>query len=428
MGGKQIINKCRKLFLKHKDEFLISGLSQFIYMAQSLVQNKLFAVNFDKNGFGTWALFTSIYAFVSMLPFTAVDQGIYSVASKYKSENKADILYNSILFTYNIGFVLYSIVFFVVFLVKRDSFFATGSIIYFLAYTFTEIIKNTFLVIDNAYRKRKHVLIIRIIGFLSRLFLLLALGKIHAFTINHVFLVFFVTNIFMLALLKDYWIHFSSGIPNAELKKLAKHIVAFSSPLMIWAVFGWLQNMIGRWYLNALIDTESVALYTMLVSVSYFVPNAFYTIMNAYVMPLVFTKKEKIKEKVFLGYLGSSCIILTLYFFAVLLFKRIIIYILADPKYLDICDYLPWTTLTSIVYVLAMMSTVEIYHQGNTKTLLIPSILPGLLMSTVGYFIIKQFGLGGAIINYMMGQLLYSVLVFRKSFMAVFKNRSKGSE
>ena len=202
----------------------------------------------------------------------------------------------------------------------------------------------------------------------------------------------------------------------------AKLIIFFSIPLLIWALFGWLQNMIGRWYLNALVDEKGVALYTMLVSISYFFPYAFYSVISTYIMPIVYSKNQKCTVKFLFALLLSCFALLLIYFCVIVLFDNEIILLLADAKYLGIAKYLPVTSMSSIIYVLAMLSTVEIYRSRKTSKLLLPTILPGIVMSSAGFFLIKEYSLFGAVMNYILGQLIYSIVVFPLSIKSV-KNR-----
>ncbi|HEM5174606.1 TPA: hypothetical protein U1315_002108 [Streptococcus suis] len=176
--------------------------------------------------------------------------------------------------------------------------------------------------------------------------------------------------------------------------------------------------MIGRWYLDMFLDLEAVAAYTILTSLSYFVPNMVYTVCNAYIMPLVFSRTEKLTRKELGKYLAILSGFFAVYFISIVLLGRWLIILLADPKYLSILDYLPITTLSAILYVLAMSSTIEIYRRGETRKLLVSSIVPGAAMATIGFVLIKEFQFQGVVINYVMGHIIYTVL----TMMVVLRN------
>ena len=168
--------------------------------------------------------------------------------------------------------------------------------------------------------------------------------------------------------------------------------------------------MIGRWYLGMFLNLEAVAAYTILTSLSYFVPNMVYTVCNAYIMPIVFASRNRLTKSYLVKYLSILAAGFSIYFVAILFLGRWLIILLADPKYLIILEYLPITTLSSIFYVLAMSSTLEIYRRGETKKLLLSSLLPGAFMATVGFLLIKEFQFQGVVLNYVLGHLIYVVL------------------
>ncbi|HEL2734467.1 TPA: hypothetical protein UD640_001573 [Streptococcus suis] len=403
---------------RNLQEVLITSLGQFLYLFQGLIQNKIFASYFETSVFGQWALLSSAYVFISMLPFTALEQGIYKEAIPARKNGQDRQLYSLIARVYSICFSIYTLVLVFLNIIQGESFFADGYLFLFLFYVFTEIFKNTYLVLDNAYRYRKRVLLIRLLDLLSRIIPYLLLFQIGLFSIKAVLIVLCLSNLLVLVFQRNYIKEIRLSIDKIATKKIFQNIVQFSAPLMVWAIFGWLQNMIGRWYLDMFLDLEAVAAYTILTSLSYFVPNMVYTVCNAYIMPLVFSRTEKLTRKELGKYLAILSGFFAVYFISIVLLGRWLIILLADPKYLSILDYLPITTLSAILYVLAMSSTIEIYRRGETRKLLVSSIVPGAAMATIGFVLIKEFQFQGVVINYVMGHIIYTVL----TMMVVLRN------
>lgn len=391
-------------------EFILTSLAQCIYLFQNVIQNKIFTTCFETSVFGQWSLLVSVYTLVSMLPFSAIDQGIYKVAHKCKESGKEAELCTTISVFYVLGFIIYSLIFSLMSGVQKQNFFAYGYGIPFALYVFTEIFKNTLLLLDNAFRKRKRVLFIRIFGISSRTILFLLFYYFNKFSIESVLWILVWTNFIILIMENNYWKKITIRVDIKECKSIIFSILSFSMPLMTWAIFGWMQNMISRWYLNVMLDLESVAMYSVLTTLSYFAPNAVYTVFNAYVMPIVFERNKAFTRKKLLRYLGLVGMLMMLYWILILIFGKYLILVLADTKYLMMTRYLPFTTFTAILYVLSMLSTVEIYRRGETKKLLVSTILPGLCMATIGYFLIKYYGFIGAVVNYMSGHIIYTIL------------------
>lgn len=405
-------NKLFNYAKANSKEFVMASVAQVIYLTQSLVQNKIFTSFFSTAVYGKWAILVSVYSLISMIPFSSIDQGIYKVAYTNREKGNEKELYSLIAISYFLGFCIYTIIFVAMNIVQENGFFANGYLAYFCLYAFTEIIKNSFVVIDNAYRNRKRVLVLRIFGFTSRTILFIITYLLGRFTIKNVLLILFVTNMCIFIYQKDYFRKITIRVNQKVMVDLKSEIVRFSKPLMIWAIFGWMQNMIGRWYLNRFVDLESVAMYSILVAVSYFVPSAIYAVLNAYVMPVVFSKDRAVTPKLLLMYMGTVGVTFVAYWWFVYFAGSWMILLLTSPDYLRITKYLPITTASASIYVLAQLSTIEIFRKGKTNLLLIPNIIPGLSMSTIGFFLIKCFRMEGAVVNYVMGQILYSIMVF----------------
>ena len=393
-------------------EFITTTVAQCLYLLQNVIQNKIFTSYFDTATFGKWSLLMSVYTLVSMLPFSAIDQGIYRNAYECRENGQEKQLCSIAGIVYFPFFILYSIVFFALNKIQGVDFFASGYGVMFALYAFTEILKNTYVLMDNAYRNRNRVLIIRVFGITSRTVLFLLCNYTVGLTLSAVLRILFWTNIFILIYQFRFIRQITFKLDFNVFILIFKKVITFSLPLMIWAIFGWMQNMILRWYLDALLDLEAVALYSVLTTLSFFVPNAIYTTLNAYVMPVVISKNYKFTRKSLLKYLLAVLAVLMVYFVLVCFGGKYMVLLLADAKYLAILKYLPITTLSSILYVIAMLSTIEIYRREKTKKLIVVNIMPGLITAIVGYYLISKFALNGAILTYVLGHLIYAVLAF----------------
>ena len=410
------ISNSIELLYKMKGEFFLTAGGNLLYLSQTVIQTKIFSTLFSTEAYGKWALLISVYTLVSMLPFSAFNQGVYRIAYKCRENKEEGQLYSCIIFSHFGLFLFYSLLFLGLHQIQGDKYFAHDYSIIFCAYTFSEILKNAWVTIDNSYRKRKHVFKLRVIDLLSRLLLFYVLYYYKQFDIRNVLIVLIITNGFILLIQRDYFRKLTFQINNQTFKNITKEIVLFSMPLLIWAVFSWMQNMISRWYLDEFMDIKAVANYAILTAMASFFPNIFYGIINSFVMPIVYAKQQKISRTLLLKFLGGILAVLLVYLVFVVFGGRYIITIFSDSKYIEVVNYLPLMTLTTIVYVTAQLSTVEVFRLGQTKRLLIPSILPGLFMATVGYFLIMKYSFEGAVANFILGQLIYSILTFSVVF------------
>ncbi|KIL49812.1 lipopolysaccharide biosynthesis protein [Jeotgalibacillus soli] len=409
------INKVSFL-TNNKKEITLSAFSQIILLLQLVVQNKLLAVNFSKLEYGNWALLLSIYVLISMLPFTAFDQAIAKLT--YHKINSKEKYYftNNVYLVYLFLFVVYFIVLGIVTSTVFTSTILSSFFVYFILFTFTEILKSSLLVMDNASRDRLRVMFLRLFELIFRTILLILLAYFKVFTINNVLIIFMLGNIIMILTSYKKFNTIYGYIKVNKIKQFYNDIILFSYPLMIWAIFGWLQNMVNRWYLDYYLDPETVAAYTILVSLSFFLPNAFYGIVNNFFMPYIFSKNTKTSYSFYKSYLMIIGILLFLYTIFIVFTSDYLVIILADSKYLDISPYIPFITLSSSLYIIAMLSTFEIFRSGETKKLLFPTILSGLLPAIAGFFIINNYGLIGAILNHILGQVVYAIIVLYISY------------
>lgn len=409
-------NKLIKLLKGNLGEFILSTFTQFVYLFQSVAQNKIFTSFFPLTVYGEWSILISIYTLISMLPFSACDQGVFKIAYKYKEDKEEAELYTSVSIVYVIGFLAYLVIFLLgKFFIKKGVFFR-NYIFWFLLYVFTEIYKNVFIIIDNAYRNRKRIFYIRTVEFIIRIFIMLLFYYFNIFSIKSVLILMVFTNILIYFIQSPLIRKIKIPMEFEKFKIIWKEIVRFSYPLLTWAIFGWMQNMISRWYLEIFMDYDSVALYSVLTSISFFVPNMVYQVANSYIIPIVYSKQKGFTEKKLKSYVIFFAALFSIYLLFVIFGGKYFILLFSSNRYLPILKYLPFTTFSSIIYVLSMLSTIEIYRSGMTKKLLFSTIFPGLLMSTVGFFLIKYMGFNGAIINYMMGHFTYAFFTFKVVF------------
>jgi len=173
--------------------------------------------------------------------------------------------------------------------------------------------------------------------------------------------------------------------------------------------------MSNRWYLDYFLDKEQVALFAMLSSISMIAPTALLGIIGGYFMPIIYQKENQHRgyTRDFLYKLLPIVLMIFSFSFVITyIFKNEIILIIADEKYLSISWMLPWMYLVFCLYTLSMMATYELFAHKQTKKLILSSIIPGVISLFFGYFFIKQYGVEGALYNYIITYLSYTLLTF----------------
>jgi len=403
-----ILNK-----LKNK-EFIYTFLFQFTSLVGGIVLIKLLAVYLPKEDYGYYSLINSIIAFVLMMPFTALLQGVNRYVSIYNQRNEFKEFLSSVLILFVTILLIYLIIFLIVYVLYSHIFFNWKDLIfYIIILSISSVFKAFFNSINNAKRDRKNIFYavcaefsIKIIGIVILL---------HYLNIKYVLLVFiiaqFLSIVIMYAKNKQY-IEFRF---TKKSKIYILRVFYFAMPLIVWAIFGWFRDMSNRWYLDYFLTKNEVALFAMINSIAIITPTALQGLIGGFFIPILYEKENQEKgytKKFLLKLLPVLLVLFLVSFVIVYFFKEQIILIIADKKYLEISWMLPWMFLIYSFYVIAMISTYEIFAHKQTKKLLIPTIIPGIVSIIGGYFLIKFYGINGALYNFTITYLIYSFMVF----------------
>jgi len=392
-------------------------LYQFLTLIGGIVLIKLLATTLSKETYGYYALIMSIVAFIVMMPFSALMQGVSRYISIYKDKNR----YTNFLKTVFLLHVALIFIYLLVSIVYKSIFSLSvewEGIYYFIVlFAITEIIKILFRTINNTNRERKNLSFSIFTEFGLKIILLYIVSKYSKISINEVLIIFIIANTLSIIsmLFKNKQIFNMNYVDIKEMKIYVYRIWIFSYPLVIWALFGWLRDMSNRWYLDYFLDKEQVALFAMMGSIAMIAPTALSGLIGGFIMPIIYQKenKEKGYARRFLFKLLPSVLgVFLLSFIVTYIFKNEIIMIIADKKYLEIAWMLPWMFLVFCMYSLSMMATYELFAHKQTKRLLYSSILPGIISIVFGYIFIKYYGISGALYNYIITYLSYAILTF----------------
>lgn len=396
-------------------EFYWTLLFQLTTLVGGILLMKLLAVSLSKTEYGFYALITSFVSLILMLPFTALSQGVSRYVSIYQNKSIYKIFISSsfTLFLFLIGiYIVLGILFGSFFLQDidwEDKFFIIVILIV------SEIIKSLFRTINNANRERKNIAFSVFSEFFFKISIIYIVHTMYSVSIIDVLLALIVSNIVSVIIMfmkirKD--LSFSS-VRNKYFKVHVLRLWLFSYPLLIWAIFGWLRDMSNRWYLDYFLDKEQVALFAMMGSLALVVPVALQGIIGSFFIPIIYQKENSQKgfaRKFLIILLPSLVILLFISFVIVYFFKDLIVVLLTDEKYLSISWMLPWMFLTYSFYVISMISTYELFAHNQTRKLIVSSVIPGIIAFIGGYFLIKKYGIEGALVNYILTYGSYALL------------------
>jgi O-antigen/teichoic acid export membrane protein len=401
-------------------EFRTVLFNQFIIIIGTFGLIKILTTLLSKEDYGYYTLSISIVALISMLPFSAFDQAVSRYISIYKINSNYTKMYSNILFLYMIIFGIYILIYIGLksFFYLDDPWNGLSNVLLFYVLFYTLV--NTTKAIEKANRKRSQVLLADTFDLVMKISALLILWKINKLDIITLFILFGIIAMSITLYLTVHENKFSvTKIDYVVTRKIASELFSFSYPLILWASFGWLQNMINRWYLNYFVDTESVAEYSLMSSLILTGINAFSGVINSYIIPIIYQKENS--ENGFANKTIIKLLPIVIGFYAVvfvilLFFNKQIISLVSDSSYTESAWMLPLMFLAGALYSVGMMSTFEIYSDKKTNKLILSSIIPGLFSLVAGYFLIRDYGSMGAVISFMISYGLYGILTLRVSY------------
>lgn len=403
-----------KKLLTNKELFW-TFLYQLITLVGGLVLIKLLATTLSKETYGYYSLINSIVALIVMLPFSALMQGVTRYISIYQNKFKYNEFF-TIVIMLHLFIILIYFIFSIIFKNVSNLSSDWNAIYYWVVFfSFSEIIKILFRTINNTNRERKNLVISTFLEFSLKVVLVYLIYINYKIDIKYLLVIFIFSNIFstLVMMYKSKNFFTLKSLKFRESKMFILRIWLFASPLVIWAIFGWLRDMSSRWYLDYFLDKEQVALFTMMSSIAMIAPTALQGLIGGFFVPILYQKENKTRgyiRRFLYKMLPMILMLFLLSFIITYFFKNEIILLIADEKYLKISWMLPWMFLTFSVYVLSMMATYEIFSYKKTKLLLWSSVVPGIISISCGYFLIKYYGINGALYNYVITYLSYALL------------------
>jgi O-antigen/teichoic acid export membrane protein len=410
-------------------EFHLVALSQIVGLLSSIVFIKLVSHYTSVAEYGIYSLVLSIAAFVALFPFTPFDQAVSRYVSEYKDKGNFAENYTNIIFLYSILSILLimgSLLFYpwIKTILPEELRNMYGIIIIFIL---TSILRTTLLNIENFDRKRKTVFYSRILEGVFRIVLIIFLINYFRLTASNILgivsLIFFINIVGLLVLRHKEFV--LKGLSFPLLKINFHNFYNFSSPLLIWAVFSWVQLYVVIWFLEYYTSTKEVGYFNLLNTIAIIIPTQVIGVIGTYIVPIMYQKeksnkgytKQKVKEITF--YLAIFFSLITLFLF---FFHNFVVGVLSSSKYVVYSWMLPYLFIASSLFNIALVWTYEFFVYKQTKRLLFPQIMPAVVSIFCCYFFIPRFGLESVIYILLFSSFLYLLLVSLQSFRTFAKS------
>lgn len=379
--------------------------AQVLLVAQGVAQVKILTTFLSKADYGHWSLLLSASLLLGMLPFSAFDQGVARLRGEQKTDGASNSLLIQVAAIYVAIFAVWTLILLVVSWANGVSTWTVT--LPLLAFALTEILRNATISYRNAARERRAVALHRGWDASAKTVAMLVLAYCGLLEPVAVLCVLSLVNMLGLAL-------FSTGLAGASLAEIksiegrVKYVWSFSWPLAIWALFGWFQPMISRWYLTEWANPETVASFAVIISVAMFAPNFAYTVLAAYLLPVLYQKPGPLPQKKYLIMTAAFGAALAVYTLMTVQWAGLLLTVLTDDKYVELARYIPWVTASTSLNFMAALYASELFRAGATRKLLAPTVAPGLLSLTVGAILVHEYGLDGAVATFVSGQLVYA--------------------
>jgi len=177
------------------------------------------------------------------------------------------------------------------------------------------------------------------------------------------------------------------------------------------------------------VDTESVAIFTVLTSVAMIFPTVIQSLFNSYNIPILYQLENQESGAVarFMNKFSCAYIIVSIVFTILLIFFGAhVMKIFTSGMYSAYAPLLPWMALSYSMYILSSIVAIEVFAAKKTYYLLAPNILPGIVSVIVGYILIRKYGFDGAIASYIVTYSSFSVLMFATIF--IFRRRAPATK
>lgn len=397
--------------MKINSELIWTGFSQIVQFVGGIVVFKLMTTLLTKNDYGTYSIFIAISAFVVAMPFSAIMQGVVKYIPEMVDLQEKNRLLRVFFTFFSIVLLIYVALGFL--LIESYSSLEDYSI-YLVVFVIFDVLKTSIYTSYNGLRQRKTYATLISIEYLSRMILLILVYYFFGMKFQYSVCAFILPSIFVVvfSMFKDFRITMSF---NSDDFDIFKKIIVFSSPLIIWALFGWARDMGIRAYIEALLTREELAAYTAISSLAIILPTVVGSFVTMYVLPIIYEKeihkpgsaREYVKK--LLKY-GFFIIILS-----GILMDIISVYLvntLASSNYIDNARYLSLLFVGQSLFTISMMMTVEVYCYNQTKLLIIPNVMSGISSMALGYYLISCYGLSGAFFAGFLSYISYFIFTF----------------
>lgn len=402
--------------MKITSEKVVVVVGRAIDAIGSLVFLKMLASAATKQDVGTYLLASSILAIALTVFFSAFDQGLLRNITEYSKRVELASRYCAMLFAYAGIAVLLSVAF-GVFLTMTDIAQALRPVMAPLSlWLVCESIKNLNQTVASGMRSRTLIAVASAVDYGCRILMLAWFAMDATVGPSTIIILLAVSGI---AASAAYLVGQRSLLARfswANVRNTLLDSIRFSWPMIIWGLFGWLQNMSNRWLLNRFTDLATVAEYGVLVSIASFPVAALLGVVVTYVVPILYEQESsgKASSRQIVGKVVRALVpVCALMVLVAAVWHREITLLLSGPEYVAHSTMLPVIMAFACFNAICSVLTYAVFAQRRVSSLLIANIVPGAFSLVFGYFAVKNYQFEGAVMTLLLSHVLTSVLYIR---------------
>lgn len=198
--------------------------------------------------------------------------------------------------------------------------------------------------------------------------------------------------------------------------RLAKEIISFSYPFLIWGIFAWAHQSCDRWAILSYNGTDAVGAYSVISQLAFYPLIFGANFLSTFFIPIAYKRAGELQstEAVHSGnkiLISMTCLYIAgaaaLYVFFSF-YHRELVLLISNEKYVVYSELLPSLTGAWCLYYLGQILSGFGLMVNKPGVYLLPIVSSGVLATATTFFLGAKFGVQGVIWALGLSGLFYS--------------------
>ncbi|GAB7562669.1 hypothetical protein LG202_07080 [Methylobacillus methanolivorans] len=375
----------------------------------SLMFLKLLAISITKADMGSYLLASSLLAVVLTASFSAFDQGLLRNIADYSKHTILPRRYSAMVTAYALLALTLGVIVSLIMTMGSLGNSLHTVLIPWVFWLACDAIKNLNLTVASGLRSRTLIAIATGVDYTSRI---LILSLLALYTSPSPTMIIGLLAVSSLAASSVYLLGQRDLVARfswTDIRITLHDSLTFCWPMIIWGLFGWLQNMSNRWLLDYFTDLSVVAEYGVLVSIASFPVTALLGVIVTYIVPILYERENKHQGSSLDAVVKVAVYCIPAFSMLVLAagwWHKELVSLLSAAEYAVHSHMLPWIVASASFSAICSILIYAIYAQRRISSLLLANTLPGIFSLAFGYGAVQEYQLDGAILTLILGHLV----------------------